>query len=237
MAYTFVRVPSLVLKNRDLDVYDRMVYVAICSFSDNDGKCYPGYKHIAARAGCSRGKVIKCVKKLERLGYIKVTRRERATSDDTTANSTNFYHIAEYRSVMSGKEVTVFPQENLSARGRGNRDEPRSTDSVLRVVDEIDPKTTSEDDHTTIQTEAERNEVERHFHGPHGRVLLSDGEVSYLIERLGADETERYIIRMDRHIEVHGFEYNPSSYFETIMRWATTDHREKRSFFGTTSIA
>ena len=54
----------------DLSVYEKMIYVALCSHAKKDGSCYPSVKRIAAEASCSRAKVFEALKTLEKRGLI-----------------------------------------------------------------------------------------------------------------------------------------------------------------------
>jgi predicted transcriptional regulator len=54
----------------DLSIYEKMVYIALCSHAKKDGPCYPSVKKIAQEASCSRTKVFEALKTLEERGVI-----------------------------------------------------------------------------------------------------------------------------------------------------------------------
>jgi biotin operon repressor len=54
----------------DLSVYEKMVYVVLCSHAKKDGPCFPSVKKIASEASCSRAKVFEALKRLEEIGVI-----------------------------------------------------------------------------------------------------------------------------------------------------------------------
>jgi predicted transcriptional regulator len=54
----------------DLSIYEKMVYVVLCSHAKKDGPCFPSVKKIASEASCSRAKVFEALKRLEEIGVI-----------------------------------------------------------------------------------------------------------------------------------------------------------------------
>lgn len=54
----------------DLSIYEKMVYIVLCSHAKKDGSCFPSVKKIAEEASCSRTKVFESLLTLERLGII-----------------------------------------------------------------------------------------------------------------------------------------------------------------------
>jgi predicted transcriptional regulator len=86
----------------DLSIYEKMVYIALCSHARKDGLCYPSVKKIAAEASCSRAKVFESLKILEERGII--TRRTQVFEE--RGQTSNLYEIID---------ITPRPQN-----GRGN---------------------------------------------------------------------------------------------------------------------
>jgi hypothetical protein len=65
-------VETLVLEDEELSTYDKMIYIALCSFaSARDRECFPSVATIARRASCSERQVRISLCFLETLGYIK----------------------------------------------------------------------------------------------------------------------------------------------------------------------
>jgi predicted transcriptional regulator len=54
----------------NLSVYEKMVYIVLCSHAKKDGSCYPSMNTIAREASCSRTKVFEALKTLEERGII-----------------------------------------------------------------------------------------------------------------------------------------------------------------------
>ncbi len=49
----FVMVDFCVIIDKNLDVFDKMTYVALCKFADREGKCFPSQNTLAV-VGCGR---------------------------------------------------------------------------------------------------------------------------------------------------------------------------------------
>jgi hypothetical protein len=70
----FCIVETRVLEDGDLSTYDKMIYIALCSFaSSRDRECFPAVSTIAKRASCSERQVRVSLGVLEDLGYIQRT--------------------------------------------------------------------------------------------------------------------------------------------------------------------
>jgi DNA-binding Lrp family transcriptional regulator len=54
----------------DLSIYEKMVYIILCSHAKKDGPCYPSIKKIAEESSCSRTKVFEALRTLEERGII-----------------------------------------------------------------------------------------------------------------------------------------------------------------------
>jgi predicted transcriptional regulator len=54
----------------DLSIYEKMVYIVLCSHAKKDGPCFPSVNRIAEEASCSRTKVFEALNTLEKLGVI-----------------------------------------------------------------------------------------------------------------------------------------------------------------------
>lgn len=81
----FTIVDSAVLMNEGLSVYDKAVYCILCSYASNtDKSCYPSYKTIARKAGCSRRKVISVISHLEEMGFVEKQEQFNSVGDNTS---------------------------------------------------------------------------------------------------------------------------------------------------------
>jgi predicted transcriptional regulator len=54
----------------DLSIYEKMVFVVLCSHAKMDGSCFPSVRKIAGEASCSRTKVFEALRVLEENGFI-----------------------------------------------------------------------------------------------------------------------------------------------------------------------
>lgn len=82
---SFVPVPDfLELDKRKLKYYDAFIYASIRSYNDSDtNKCYPSFKTLIKRSGCSRDFINGSIKRLESAKYITVKHsKDREFSND-----------------------------------------------------------------------------------------------------------------------------------------------------------
>ncbi|WP_044737262.1 helix-turn-helix domain-containing protein [Geobacillus kaustophilus] len=83
---------AIVYDTKHLNIYDKMVYVVLCSFADNDTQqCFPSVSKLAEYCGCSVSTVKRSLKRLEKLGLIHIEQRQ----DENGRSETNVYTILE----------------------------------------------------------------------------------------------------------------------------------------------
>ncbi len=115
----FVKVDICVITDKNLDVFDKMTYVALCKFADREGKCFPSLTTLAAVVGCGRSRLRKSLDNLKRSNYLRVDSR-----------------------VLDGKQrsnlYTLLPRENRtrvfsSAEGGLQKSHPGSQDGHITI--------------------------------------------------------------------------------------------------------
>jgi hypothetical protein len=102
----FVKVHVKVITDERLAIYEKMAYVALCRFVDREGKCFPGLDTLAHMAGCSRSRLYNALKKLEALGYVRITKR--GTSGKRRSN---LYILPLLNPFLSDAETKCVHQE------------------------------------------------------------------------------------------------------------------------------
>lgn len=131
----FVLVEKAIVQDTEhLNIYDKMIYIVLCSFADNETQqCFPSVPKIAEYCGCSPSTVKRSLKRLEKLGLIHIEQRQ----DENGRSTTNVYTILELPAIFQEKQksgqqnppgntngcsggVLTEPVGVLSERGRGS---------------------------------------------------------------------------------------------------------------------
>ena len=105
----------------DLSIYEKMVYIVLCSHAKKDGSCYPSVKKIAAEASCSRTKVFEALKTLEDMGVIARNNQVFQGRGQTS----NLYEILD---------ITPRPQDGLGDDGSIPPSATETGESVTRTA-------------------------------------------------------------------------------------------------------
>ena len=87
------RVETALLKS-DLTIYERMVYVVLCSYASREGECFPSVGTIAESAGCSERQVQRALQRLEDL---RVIRKSAVYRPGTSRQLANLYTLVGFR--------------------------------------------------------------------------------------------------------------------------------------------
>ena len=90
----FTMIENKIIRHKELTIYQKMTFIALCSYANDKNICFPSYETIAGVVGCSRRKVIDIIKELVALGLI-IKHKNTAPNGDATAN--------EYEIVAGGE--------------------------------------------------------------------------------------------------------------------------------------
>lgn len=85
----FSRLPAAAIYDSSVSAATLRVLAALGVYADRDGLCFPSTTTLARRLGLSRQGVQYHIKKLERLGYVMVSRRRR----EDGMNRPNLYQL------------------------------------------------------------------------------------------------------------------------------------------------
>ncbi|EGT4739788.1 hypothetical protein DD104_12800 [Clostridioides difficile] len=77
----------------ELTIYEKMVYIVLIRYSDNESSCFPSRATISKKAGCSITTVKRTINSLEEKGLIKKINRKTKYGE----NESNLYFIASIK--------------------------------------------------------------------------------------------------------------------------------------------
>ena len=80
----FTIVENNIIQNRELNIYQKMVYIVLCSHSNDNNTCFPSYATIAKEVGCSKRKIISVISELAELGVIEVSQNKTKNGKNTS---------------------------------------------------------------------------------------------------------------------------------------------------------
>jgi predicted transcriptional regulator len=122
----------------DLSIYEKMVYIVLCSHAKKDGPAFPCVMTIAQEASCSRTKVFEALNTLEELGII--TRENRIFPK--RGQSSNLYEIEDIDDMRSspqcepGSDVPSSPSVTRTPVSVSGTAIVRHTDGPLNVLEQ-----------------------------------------------------------------------------------------------------
>ena len=85
----FTMIENKVIRSSLLTIYQKLIYIALCSYANDSNICFPSYKTIAAAVGCSRRKVIDSIKELVDLKLIVKHKSQNTAAMDLYIKSEN----------------------------------------------------------------------------------------------------------------------------------------------------
>ena len=70
----FTKITNEIIQSEEPSIYQKMMYIVLCSHANESSTCFPSYETLARKVGCSRNKAISIIRELEEKGFIKIGR-------------------------------------------------------------------------------------------------------------------------------------------------------------------
>ncbi|CZR99320.1 hypothetical protein CDFC105_72926 [Clostridioides difficile] len=83
-------IENILIDREDLTIYEKMIYIVLARHSNEESFCFPSYKTISAKCGCSERQAKNVIKSLEEKGLIK---KENRTRDNSNEKESNIYFV------------------------------------------------------------------------------------------------------------------------------------------------
>ncbi|MDL2232182.1 helix-turn-helix domain-containing protein [Ruminococcaceae bacterium OttesenSCG-928-L11] len=190
----FTMIDRAVLMNEELTVYDKTIYAILCSYANyEDGSCFPSYKTIARKAGCSRRKAIATVAKLVELGLLEKREQFNSVGDNTS----NLYFIRTMSDASGSPPGSANPTPPDASCSLPDADGTLKQDSNNEIQ--------SNDNHPSILREERLMEWKRKIDYAYfaeempSKLTFVDSLLGYLyeLEQEGQPETDRLLATVD----------------------------------------
>lgn len=89
----FVQVPNEFIRNKDIDIKEKMLYIYLLSFASGRYNAYPGLKRMQDELGITKKTIIKILKSLEEKEGIYIINR--VYKNNPNKKGTNLYYLSE----------------------------------------------------------------------------------------------------------------------------------------------
>ncbi|HFL3607939.1 TPA: helix-turn-helix domain-containing protein [Clostridioides difficile] len=198
----------------DLGIYEKMIYIVLARYSDNESCCFPSYKTIALKCGCSERQAKSVVKILENKGLIKKENRIKSNSNEKESNI-YFVLTAKLGGEYDAQQV-VNMMHNPSAP------------HAQQVVHEVHSKKTYNKktyikSNTTTQNEPKTNYLDLSFLDLDiEKVKLTKEEYDKLISKFGKKYIHDKIVSLENYI-VNGKGSRYKSHYKALLTWGNGD--------------
>ncbi|HBF1268440.1 TPA: helix-turn-helix domain-containing protein [Clostridioides difficile] len=198
----------------DLGIYEKMIYIVLVRYSDNESCCFPSYKTIALKCGCSERQAKSVVKILENKGLIKKENRIKSNSNEKESNI-YFVLTAKLGGEYDAQQV-VNMMHNPSAP------------HAQQVVHEVHSKKTYNKktyikSNTTPQKESKTDYLDLSFLDLDiEKVKLTKDEYDKLISKFGKKYIHDKIVSLENYI-VNGKGSRYKSHYRALLTWGNGD--------------
>ncbi|AKP44644.1 phage replication initiation protein [Clostridioides difficile] len=198
----------------DLGIYEKMIYIVLARYSDNESCCFPSYKTIALKCGCSERQAKSVVKILENKGLIKKENRIKSNSNEKESNI-YFVLTAKLGGEYDAQQV-VNMMHNPSA--------PHAQQVVnMMHSKKTNIKKTYIKSNTTPQNEPKTDYLDLSFLDLDiEKVKLTKDEYDKLISKFGKKYIHDKIVSLENYI-VNGKGSRYKSHYRALLTWGNAD--------------
>lgn len=138
------------IDREDLTIYEKMIYMTLVRHSNENSICFPSYRTIAQKSGCSERQAKKVVKDLEKKKLIKKENRTKGNSKEKESNvyivlSTKVSSECDTQQVVNvvhnGGECDAQQVVNVVHSNKTNINKTNLTNNIYSSVEQKEEKT------------------------------------------------------------------------------------------------
>ncbi|MCC0647809.1 helix-turn-helix domain-containing protein [Clostridioides sp. ZZV15-6598] len=202
------------IDREDLNIYEKMIYIVLARYSNEESSCFPSYKTISEKAGCSIRQVSNILNELENKGLI--IRENRNHEGKKEKNSNLYFLISSKAKVWNEVPNVRHEVPNPMAPG------------ALHVRHEVPSKKTYNKktyikSNTTPQNEPKTDYLDLTFLDLDiEKVKLTKDEYDKLISKFGKKYIHDKIVSLENYI-VNGKGSRYKSHYRALVTWGNGD--------------
>ncbi|ENY8389676.1 helix-turn-helix domain-containing protein [Clostridioides difficile] len=223
-----------VIDNSSLSMHEKMAYITLARYADNESICFPSNATIAKKMGCSINTARKAIKNLEEKQLIKKIPRKKNEKE----NDSNLYCVMSLRG-MSRDDIPIAPDDKgvcqemiypIAPDDKGVCQEmiyPIAPDDKGVCQEMIGKKTYNKKTYiksnTTTQKESKTDYLDLSFLDLDiEKVKLTKDEYDKLISRFGKKYIHDKIVSLENYI-VNGKGSRYKSHYRALLTWGNGD--------------
>ncbi|MCA4969475.1 helix-turn-helix domain-containing protein [Clostridioides difficile] len=208
-----------VIDNSSLSMHEKMAYITLARYADNESICFPSNATIAKKMGCSINTARKAIKNLEEKQLIKKIPRKKNEKE----NDSNLYCVMSLRG-MSRDDIPIAPDD------KGVCQEmiyPIAPDDKWVCQEMIGKKTYNKKTYiksnTTTQKESKTDYLDLSFLDLDiEKVKLTKDEYDKLISKFGKKYIHDKIVSLENYI-INGKGSRYKSHYRALLTWGNGD--------------
>lgn len=207
-------IENALIDREDLTIYEKMIYIVLARYSNEESFCFPSYKTISAKCGCSERQAKNVIKSLEEKGLIK---KENRTRDNSNEKESNIYFV-----------LTAKVGYACDAQHVVNMMHNPSAPHAQQVVHEVHSKKTYNKktyikSNTTTQKEPKTDYLDLSFLDLDiEKVKLTKEEYDKLISKFGKKYIHDKIVSLENYI-INGKGSRYKSHYRALLTWGNAD--------------
>ena len=202
-----------VLERTDLTIYEKMVYIVLARYADDESKCFPSIKTIASKASCSDRQVRNVLTTLEEKNLIK--KQQRKISGKKEFDS-NLYYI---NSVKINEVMNDIPNPTECDSEQVGNDIPNPTEcDSEQVRNEVPSKKTYIKKSNIKRVYMDLSFLDMDIEN----VKITQEEYNKLVKKYGADYIANQILNLENYI-VNGKGDKYKSHYKVLLTWGNMD--------------
>ncbi|MBY2477520.1 helix-turn-helix domain-containing protein [Clostridioides difficile] len=207
-----------VIDNSSLSMHEKMAYITLARYADNESMCFPSNATIAKKMGCSINTARKAIKSLEEKQLIKKIPRKKNEKE----NDSNLYCVMSLRG-MSRDDIPIAPDDRGVCQEMIYPIAPDDRGVCHQVIGKKTyNKKTYIKSNTTPQNEPKTYLDLSFLDLDIEKVKLTKDEYDKLISKFGKKYIHDKIVSLENYI-VNGKGSRYKSHYRALLTWGNAD--------------
>jgi len=215
-------IPNAIMKNPELSYPAKILYARLLQYAGNNGVCYPAIETLAEEIAASKQYVIKLLKELESKSFIK---RQKPTGKEKLLHKTNRYFFLWHPVFEQSKMVIAEGEQEFTPEGQ----QMFTSESNLQLTSNNNECNKSIRNKPLCNNMSCGQSEKEQMTKFRDHVFLTDNEYKNLLNQLGKEKTEDYIIRLNDYIHQIGVQKAKAKYkshYHVILNWHRREQAE-----------
>lgn len=178
----YFKVENVIFAREDLSAYEKLVYMVLCRYANNNDGAFPSYETIAKGASVSRATAIRTIKSLVEKNLVEKETRLKANSNENTSNIYYVLSAEDKKEVVSDSNHLVSNSNHVVSDSNPKKNYIKNNNINKKSSSKAEPQKLDDDAQSFSKAFEEKTGAK--FRIPSAKNLLKTNTAEVLREKI-----------------------------------------------------